>query len=163
MPGETKEKPAQQETTEDPVEAKLAALRARRAERDAAAEREEKEREILSLELEERFEKELGGRLGEKFVVVQAGHRGPIVLKLGANVLHKQFNGTIDDNQKKGYGGKTGITEEACSKFVKPCVAYPDVKEFQSIVEELPGVLYRCAGQLAALYDADRAAARGKS
>lgn len=145
------------------TEEKLAAARARKAEREAKLDQADVERELLSLELEERFEKELGGACGEKFVVVQAGHRGPVVLKLGISVQHKAFNATVDENQKRGIGGKTGLTEECCTKFVKPSVVYPEIGEWQSIVEELPGVLYRCTAALASLFDGDRDRTRGKS
>ena len=143
------------------LDQKLAEARARKQERDAKADEEDKARELLALELEERFEKELGP-VGEKFGIIDAGHCGPIVVKLGLNVAHKSFNAGVDENQKKGLGGKTGLTEELCHKFVKPSVVYPTIPEWQAIVEEFPGVLYKCTAMLASLYDADRAKTRGK-
>lgn len=145
---------------DEDLEKRLAAARERKADRDKEAEKADKLRELERLELEERFAKEVGP-LGEKFTLVDAGARGTIALVLGLNVLHKQFNASIDDNQKKG--SKTGVTEENCNKFVRPCVKHPSLEEFKSIVEDHPGVLYTCAGALGALYDANLALARGKS
>ena len=144
------------------LEERLALAQKRKAEREAKADAADQARELERLELEEKYEKELGP-VGEKFVIVAAAHRGSIVLKLGTNVLFKQFESGTEANQKKGFGGPTGITEETCTQFVKPNVVHPSVKEFLSIVDELPGVLYTCTGMLKALYDGDRAKARGKA
>lgn len=141
------------------IDTRLASLRARKAELDAAREQAAKVREARMLEVEIEFTEKLG-ELHEAFEIVDAGAEGPIVLKLGDGVLHKAFNAAIDKNKAKR--GGDGITEEACSQFVMPCIAYPEKQTALDIFGRRPGLIFACAGKLSALFSTNEAGERGK-
>jgi hypothetical protein len=129
------------------VKEKLAAARASKDAREKMKAEETASRELEVLELEERFEKELGPR-GSFFEVVETVD-GPIVLKLGEAVLHTRF-------------AESKVTPNDIHDYVFPCVAYPTKEKFLEIVGRRPGLALRCANALATLYGAKANAEAGK-
>lgn len=90
-----------------------------------------------------RAEEELGVK-GLHFAVVQTDF-GSIVLKRANPLRFKRFQDT----------GKTTVLE--LDKLVRPCLFYPDAKAFDSICEEQPYVLTRCADAVSFLAGVRRA------
>jgi hypothetical protein len=120
---------------------KVAELRKRKAERDAAAAIEKEAAEIEALELEERFEKELAGRKDRDFVIVDVSDLGEgfVVLKLGEDVLWNTFKAS-----------KMNAVDTDC--FVYPCVVHPTKDAYRLLAKRRAFVPERCAGALATLY-----------
>ncbi len=130
----------------------LAKLREAKAAREDARAKEAEARELLSLQLEERYEAELGPR-GSMFEIV-ATLEGPIVVRLGEAVLFKKF--------KAAYAGDKEPTLEDQHSYVYPCVVYPDKAKFLEIIERRPALLGVCANAAATLHLAKEVDARGK-
>ena len=132
--------------------AKLARLREAKAARDQAVEAQKQAREIELLELEERFERELGQK-GRAWGIVEVPE-SPIVLKTPELVTFKRY-------QAANEGDKTaGVEEQAM--YVAPSVVFPDRAVFAQITAARPGVLVRCAGVLNSLALGREEDARGK-
>lgn len=132
---------------EKDIKGKLAAARLaaeQRAEvRLAAAE----ERELDALNLEAKYELELGQR-GVMFDIV-ATVEGAIVLKLGEGILHTRFT-----NSK--------TTDVDVHDFVFPCVVHPEKEKYVELVARRPGVAWDCAAKLQALFHAKDQVNQGK-
>lgn len=126
---------------------KLVAMRAAKAEREAAAAAAAEARELAVLELEDRLTTELKGARGEAFEIVETVD-GPIAVKLGVKTLFKTFRASKMD-------------EEAAYQFVGPCLL-TDVDAFKQIIGNRPGVLDRCATALASLYGVNVKVESGK-
>lgn len=120
---------------------RLAEKRAAKAKRDAEAEKERDASELERLELEERFEKELNGKRGRAFMIVDASDLGEgcIVLKLGEDVLWNTFS-------------KSKMNVVDTDAFVVPCVVYPSVDQYRGITKRRAFIADRCASALATLY-----------
>lgn len=121
--------------------------------RDAKAKLEEQKRakalelEEKTLELELKYESELGPR-GVFFEVVDT-IEGPVVIKLGEAILHKRFS-------------ESKVTPTDVHDYVTPCVVHPSREEYLQLVDRRPAIEMRCATALAALYGAKRQADEGK-
>jgi hypothetical protein len=139
------------EATHNPtVSDRLAELRAKKEAIDAAREIERKAREVEELELEVRFDGELGPR-GSQFEIINTGEigEGCIVVKLGEEVLFKRFQ-----NSK--------LTAEDAAAFVRPCVVYPSQSKYDEITARRGFIATRCANALATLYGVKLEANAGK-
>jgi hypothetical protein len=120
---------------------KLAAARKAKEERDAARAAKREEAELAVLELEAKYEKELGPR-GVDFEIVDTVE-GPIVVKLGEAVLHTRF-------QSKG----DKYTDADVFDYVDPCVVHPSKEKFREMIGRKPVFAVRCASALATLFGA---------
>ena len=120
---------------------RLAAARVIKAARDVAIEGERQLAELQGLELEERFTKELGGRRGVAFMIVDASDlgEGHVVIKLGEDVLWNTFKAS-----------KMNVVDT--DSFVCSCVVHPTVDAYRSIVKRRAFIGDRCASALATLY-----------
>lgn len=136
------------------IKVRLTAARDAKAKRDADTEAEKERRELATLDLEEKWEKELGGKRGEAFEIVDGGTAGLIVLavKQGGAVFHKQFMASA---QKE-------ITLEACQRWTMACVVEPAPTELVASVGERVGIYTVCANKLVALYEGGRFREMGK-
>lgn len=121
--------------------------RAREREKEAAAFARKE------LELEDKFEEELGPR-GQEFEIVNVVGYGPIVIRRGEMVLYKRFQATMA-------GGKDPSPEDIHA-FVWPCIAYPEKSDFNAIVDKRPHIGMRMANALLALMGAKESSDRGK-
>ncbi len=133
------------------VAERLAAKRKDAAKREEAVQAERDAAELAKLELEERFEKELGGRKGQAFMIVDASDlgEGHIVLKLGEDVLFNAFKAS-----------KMNVVDT--EMFVVPCLAYPAVDEYRKITKRRAFIADRCASALGVLYGVRTEAEAGK-
>jgi hypothetical protein len=122
------------------TDSKYQDLMKRREEREAARAEKVKALKIERLELEERFEKELGP-MGEQFAIVDATHCGEgfVVIRLGESVLHKQFMASK-------------LEEPDYHEFVFPAVVHPAKDAFVQIAARRPGLRAECAAALLGLY-----------
>lgn len=129
---------------------KLAVLRALAEEREAARAEARELAELEGLELECRFEKELGPK-GQSFAIVDASELGEgfIVVKLGEEVLWKKY---------KSSKMEPGDTHD----FVYPCVAHPSRERYVEIVARRPFLAERSASALATLYGVKLRTEEGK-
>ena len=129
---------------------RLLELRAKKEAIDAAKEIERKAREMEELELEVRFDAELGSR-GSQFEIINTGELGEgcIVVKLGEEVLWKRFQ-----NSK--------MNAEDIAALVRPCVVYPTLSKYDEITSRRSFLANRCANALATLYGVKIEANAGK-
>lgn len=145
-------------TKPDSLEARLEAARARKAtrlEKEAAEEAQRaKHEELEELELEERFNQDLGKR-GVDYEIVRTAVDGCIVVKRGPAVLYKTFM------QRMGKTDNTPTPEDV-HNYVGPCIVHPDKATFNKITGERPQVAVRCANALMDLHGAKGAADQGK-
>lgn len=127
-------------TEEKPLEERMAELRAKKDAIDAAREVARKVRAVEEMELEVRFDGELGSR-GTMFELVDSGDldEGFIVVKLGPEVLWKRFTSS-----------KT--TNEDVHELVRPCVVHPSPAKYDEIVARRPALGVRAANALATLF-----------
>jgi hypothetical protein len=123
----------------DPA-ARLAELRNRKAAREQKIEAEKQAAELARLELEEKYEKELGP-LGREFAIVDCSDQGDgfVVMKRGEDVLWNAFKAS-----------KMGVVDTEA--FVLPCVVSPSTDDYRKLVKRRPFVADRCAGELATLF-----------
>lgn len=148
-------------TDQQPVAESPEALVAKRlAEKLAAKEKREQKREqevnlrkLETLELEERFESELGGPIKKYFDILETSE-GPVVLKLGEAVLFKTFKGKL--------ASKSDASLEDMHAFVFPCVVHPSKDRFLEITGRFPGFLVLCMSALLALYQGGELSTQGK-
>lgn len=138
------------EKNEKDLNEKVAALRARKAQREKAAEVLSTVAELQRLELEERFEAELGP-LGSAYVIVDVSDLGEgfVVLKLGEGVLWNTFKSS-----------KMNVVDTEA--FVLPNVVHPSRDEYRALAARRGFVPERCAGELATLYGVKLKADGGK-
>ncbi len=129
------------------VKEKLVAARAAKDAREKSKAEAAQARELESLELEEKYDKELGPR-GAFFEIVDT-IEGPIVLKLGEAVLHTRFS-------------ESKVTAADIHEYVYPCVVHPTKEKYLEIVGRRPALALRCANALATLYGAKANADAGK-
>ena len=126
---------------------KLAELRAAKVEREKMRAEAEASREAEILELESRFEGELGER-GAAFEFVTSAD-GVIALKLPEAVLTTRFL-------------ESKVTAADVHDFVLPCVVHPSKDEYRAIVSKRPLVANRCATALLSLAGAKKESDAGK-
>lgn len=135
------------------------------SERIAAAEHAREERlkarahaqavaRLEGLELEEKYERELGP-VGQEFQIVDATDLGEgfVVLRRGEEVLWKRYSKLI---------AKETETEVDTRDFVLPCVVHPAKEKYDEIVSRRPFIASRCANALGSLYGVKRRAEEGK-
>ena len=120
---------------------RLAAARARQAARDEKLAAEAEVAELERFDLVERFEKELGGREGSAFAIVNATDlgEGHIVLRLGEGILWKVFSASK-------------VNDVDVDNFVVPCVMHPAKETYREIVARRGAVAARCAAALSGLF-----------
>ncbi len=120
---------------------KLAKARARQAEREAKAAAEAEAAELERFELVERFERELNGREGREFTIVDVSALGEgfVVVKLGEDVLRKTF-------------AASKMTEADIDAFVVPCVVHPSKEGYRKLVARRGWVADRCVLALSGLF-----------
>lgn len=137
-------------SSSEEVERRLLEARKRKAEREKAIEDRKRKFELELLELEEKFEAELGPR-GSAFEIVDATDQGEgfIVLKLGYGVAYHAFK-----NSK--------MKEKDVHAFVLPCVVHPERAKFLELVERRHELPIRCANALVTLHGAKAEDAAGK-
>jgi hypothetical protein len=140
-------------TTEIPtpslsVEEKIAALRAKKADRETARAAEAKARELEALELEERFESELGPR-GVAFELVET-EVGNFVVARPDYLVAKSF---LDKDER---------SSEDTSAFVAPCIRFPAQADYRVVTQSHGGIVHRCCLAALAMYEAKRATVSGK-
>lgn len=125
-------------------------LRKRKEEREKLREKARKAREAEVLQLEDRFETDLGPR-GSAFEIVDSGELGEgcIVVKLGEEVLWKRFSASK-------------MNPEDVEQFVKPLVVHPSREKYDEIVGRRGALAIRCAHALATLYGVKLEANAGK-
>ncbi len=120
----------------------LEELRARREALEAAAEKRKEEsasareladetRAVALLEALAKLEPEFGS-VGTGLAVISTPE-GSIVVKKPKAATYRKF---VDEEK---------TSTEALGKLVKPCLAYPDVPEYQRLIEEFPAALTACA------------------
>lgn len=129
------------------------------AEKELAKEKREqgrlaqaKARRLQALELEEKYEAELGAR-GKYFDIV-ATIEGPIVVKLGEAGLFKTWQTKV--------ATKAAPSLEDCHAFVIHNVLHPSKEQFNKITSDFPAVIVTCANALTALYQGNELTAQGK-
>lgn len=105
------------------------------------------------LELEDKYEDELGPR-GQEFEIVNLAGHGPIVIRRGEMVLYKRFQAAMSN-------GKDPSPEDVYG-FVWPCIAYPEKSAFDAIVDKRPHIAMRLANALLTLMGAKEVSDRGK-
>lgn len=133
------------------LEDRLAAVRAAKEAKAKAAAEVAAEREIEEFELEERFEKELGGKRGERFAILDFdGDGGFVVLARGAPVLYKRF---VESKVEAG----------DISTFVLPQVVHPEKDVFKERANELYGMWAACANALSDLHKLRAVKIKGKA
>jgi hypothetical protein len=130
---------------------RLAAKRADAAKREIARQADRDAAELERLELEERFERELRGRKGQAFMIVDASDlgEGHVVVKLGEDVLFTSFT-------------KSKMNVVDVDAFVTPCVVYPSLDQYRQIVKRRAFIGDRCASALGTLYGVKAAEDAGK-
>jgi hypothetical protein len=140
------------DTKQPPVDLaqRLAEKLADKAKRDQGRIQEANARELEALELEERFEQELGP-IHKAFDIVRT-IEGPIVLKLGEAVLFKTFKSKF----------KPEPSLEDMHQFVHPCVAHPAKDKFLDWTGRYAALLVTCANTLTTLYQGGEIDTQGK-
>lgn len=120
--------------------ARLAAAKEARAKREAERDREQQAAQLEELELEDRFEREIGRR-GRDFQIVDCTAEGGgfVVLKLGDTVAHKRFK-----NSK--------MSEVDAQDYVLPSLVHPSKERFLALLATHGEVAHNCALELAKLH-----------
>lgn len=139
--------------------ARLADLRAQRAQIEAERTAREQERSIeqqiadeaIALDDERAIAKAEAdhGQVGKAIGVVKTS-LGVVILKRSLAVKFRRFQ-------------EQEIDAAAIEKFVRPCLVYPDLAKFEALVDELPAVWGMCANELSVLAGLKRKELTGKS
>jgi hypothetical protein len=132
--------------------ARVRALHDAKATLDEARAKADEQRKVLELELELRFENELGPR-GEEFEIVSTTS-GPVVVKRGEPVQYKRFQATMRGDKEP--------TPEDIYAYVSPCVVHPTKSEFDHLLNRRPHIAMRCANALISLQGFKEESDRGK-
>lgn len=131
-------------------------LLARKAAKEAEIEARKEALTVQLLELEEKYDLELGTR-GIDYEIVDitdCSKEHPfLVLKLGERIFHKRFVALSDD--------KKGLLEEQ-QNFVAPCCVVPGPEKFRELSNVRPGIADRAGIALLRLYGHDLGAKAGK-
>lgn len=111
----------------------LAELKAAKAAREQSRAIQVEALQVKALELEEKFEKELGP-IGVAFEVVDVSDLllDPIVVKRGLAVTFKQFS-----NSK--------VNEEDVDAYVTASLVHPPIEEYRKTINAHPALGIRCA------------------
>lgn len=131
----------------DPKAERLAALRAKKAERERVDRDQGDEYELALLELEEHLIEKTKGKRGAEFAIVETLD-GAIGLVLGPAVKYTEWGGSDDLTKAQA--------------FVEACLDSPGKPEFRKIAMRRPGVVYACAIALRKLYEGEKERDAGK-
>lgn len=134
----------------DPVSERLAQLREAKAKREIARQKALRDNELQLLELEAKYESELGPR-GEEFEIVDASDIGAgiVVVKLGESVLWTRYT-----------AGK--MSEADTLDFVTPQIVFPERERFLALANRRGHLATRCANAIASLHGMKVQAETGK-
>lgn len=135
------------------MQKRLAELRQKKAKKEAAREDRAAADELVELELEEKFEKELGGERGVVFEIIGTPD-GHVVVKLGEWVAYKRFTLAKRVNDLP--------TPEDIISFVESNRVYPDREKFMAIVNKYGAVATRCASAITTMHQGRRKEDEGK-
>lgn len=131
------------------LQEKLLKLQDEKAAREEQRRKAKVKRDLLVLELESKYESDLGPR-GQGFEIVAENHpEGPIVVKLAEAVAHKKLT-------------SSKLLMEDVEHYVLPCVVYPERDRYLQIVGSRPEIRNRCANALFTLQGAKTEADAGK-
>lgn len=126
--------------SEPTIEERLAEARQAKAERDKKLEDVAQRRELLVLDLEAKYDAELGPA-GVHFEVLEFKQIDKVVaVKRAAPIVVKRF----DDAAKK----KLGQTVEDAWEYVKPNLLHPSKEEFKAWSEVHASIVWEAAGAL---------------
>lgn len=136
--------------TEPTASDRFEELLAQKAEREKARAAAKAARAVEELELETRFDGELGPR-GSQFEIIDSGDLGEgfLVVKLGEEVLWKRFTASK-------------MTSEDANQLVRPCIVYPAKEKYDEITARRGALVNRCANALATLYGVQTEVSAGK-
>jgi hypothetical protein len=124
---------------DQPVD-RRAELLERKAQREASRAKERAAADLERLELEDKFEEDIGP-IGREFTIVDCSDTGDgfIVLKLGLDV---QWNTFLASK----------MNAQDLDTFVVPCLLHPSVDQYRAIVKKRGAIAPRCGTALATLY-----------
>jgi hypothetical protein len=125
---------------EPTIEDRLAEAREFRAQREAKRHEADQLRELLVLDLEAKYEAELGPRGAAYQVEVFEDLDKVIVLKRPDRLVVKRF----DEAGKK----KLGASEAETLDYVLPSLLYPTKEEFREWTKVHPSIVLECTGSL---------------
>jgi hypothetical protein len=128
------------ETTTPTTRERLAAARAREAERQAKAVEEREAAELERLELVERFSAD-GGREDKDFFVVDLSDIG------AGFVVVKYQDPTLWTTWKR-----SKMTDMDLDALVTPSVVYPDKETYRKLAVRLPAIVGNISGFVAKMY-----------
>lgn len=134
---------------EETTDEKIARLQKDKDDREKRRDEERKARDAQALELEAKFETELGPR-GVKFDLLTT-ELGIFVVKLGDFVAHKRFNSKGKD-----------VSEEDVFALIMPSIVHPDPFTAKGILKEHAGIAWDLAVLMQDLYRAKGRAQAGK-
>jgi len=124
-------------------QSKLDELRKQRQKRDDAREAKRRENEIQELELEAKYEKELGPRgVAWNLIDLTNLDEGFVVVKAGDTKEHKQFTAAVGRAKDKP------IPDEAFVAYVVPALVYPPREAFLAIASKRHEVWARAANAI---------------
>jgi hypothetical protein len=122
------------------IDERLADARQAKADREKKIEDASKIRELLVLDLEAKYDAELGPA-GVAFEIIEFKQLDKVcAVKRSAPVVVKRF----DLAAKK----KTGQTDEDALEYVIPNLLHPSKEEFRSWLGQHPSIVWECAGAL---------------
>lgn len=133
--------------------ARVAELRAKKAEREAARAAKAEADELVELELEEKYTKECAGDRGTVFEILDTPD-GHVVVKIGEWVDYKRFT---TGKQVNG----APIPEDIVT-FALASLVYPTREKFLAINNKFGGVAARCANALVMMHQGRRKEDEGK-
>lgn len=126
--------------SEPTIDERLAEARLAKAEREKKLEEVAKARELLVLDLEAKYDAELG-QAGVHFEVLEFKQIDKVVaVKRAAPIVVKRF----DDSAKK----KTGQTVEDAMDYVLPNLLHPTKEEFKGWCSVHASLMWEAAGAL---------------
>lgn len=131
-------------------EARLEQARGAKAARDEARRLRDGAIELEALELEERFEREIGPR-GLAFQLVTTA-LGTVVVRRADHVAYKRFQ-AVD-------GAKLSI--EDVQALVAPHVVHPTREEYLATTKDHGGIAWACAKAMIEMFEAKRGVDSGK-
>jgi hypothetical protein len=127
------------------IREQLAAIAARRAEREAARAKAEEipnlERELRDTEALEKADAELGPE-GKAMAVVRTD-LGAVIVKRATPPAFKRFQDLMARENPKQH--------ELSDQLVRPCLVHPDPSTFDRMLTEQPHILLRCANAISSL------------
>lgn len=136
----------------DAIDDRLRAAREAKEAREKTREKAAEALELQLLELEAKYEPELGP-MGKAFFILTTT-MGPVVIKRGDSVVYKRFEALQKADK--------ATTEKSLLDLIVPCLVYPDKDTFIGMVDELKGLPVRLATRLVDLYQGKEVEDAGK-